>query len=274
MPIVELTSLDAPEAARYRGLAERAARREGTFVAEGVTVAAAALDAGCRPVSALVARRHIAGKAAGLIARLGDAPVFTADDALLSGLVGYPLTRGALFAFERPPEADEGALLERAGCLALLDGVNDGANLGAIFRSAAALGADGVLLSETCCDPLSRRALRVGMGTPLKVPFATVGSAAAAIERLRDAGFEALAFALTDDSVPLGDASLRGGRRRALVFGAEGSGLDAAVVAACDRAVRIPMRAGVDSLNVAAAAAVAFWSLVGEPGAREDAAEG
>ena len=265
--IIDITDFSAPELDVYARLTEaqlknRLNPESGLFIAESPKVIGYALDAGWEPVSLLMERRHIAGKAAALVARMGDIPVYTADDALLEGLVGYPLTRGVLCAMRRRPMPEMEEICAGARRIAVLEDIVDAANVGAIFRSAAALGMDAVLLSPSCCDPLNRRAVRVSMGGVFQVPWTRVaGWPEGGLQRLRALGFTAAAMALTDQSVPVDDPALAARPKLALVLGNEGDGLSPATLAACDCAVRIPMARGVDSLNVAAAAAVAFWQV-------------
>ena len=225
-----------------------------------------ALDAGYEPVSLLMERRHIAGKAAALLARVGDVPVYTADSDTLERLTGYPLTRGVLCAMRRKPLPTVEAACADARRVAVLENIVDTTNIGAVFRSAAALGMDAVLLTPACCDPLNRRAVRVSMGTVFQVPWTRVGETNAdwpdaGVDRLRALGFKTVALALSDDATTVDDPALAREPRLALVLGTEGDGLAAATVAQCDYTARIPMAHGVDSLNVAAAGAVAFYVL-------------
>ena len=269
--IVEITDITAPELAVYTRLTEAQLRNrlhpeEGLFIAESPKVIGYALDAGYAPVSLLTERRHIAGKAAALIARLGDVPVYTAESAALQKLTGYPLTRGVLCAMRRKPLLSVEALCGAARRVAVLENIVDTTNLGAIFRSAAALGVDAVLLTPSCCDPLNRRAVRVSMGTVFQVPWTHIGDAPgdwpeAGLARLSALGYRSVALALTDRSVSIDDAILKAQPRLALVLGTEGDGLSPETIARCDFTARIPMAHGVDSLNVAAAGAVAFWEL-------------
>ena len=270
MNLVEITTLDTPELDVYARLTEAQLRNrlepeKGIFIAESPKVIARALDAGMQPLSMLMARSHL-DECADLIAACGDVAVYTGDDAVLEDLTGFKLTRGVLAAMRRPrlPQAED--LLANARRVAVLEGIVDHTNVGAMFRSAAALDVDAVLVTPTCCDPLYRRAVRVSMGTVFQIPWARLGSATddwpgAGMERLRSAGFKTAAFALDDDSVSLDDAALNAEERLAMIFGTEGDGLAPATVAQCDYTVRIPMAHGVDSLNVAAASAVAFWQL-------------
>ena len=262
-----LSSLDAPELAVYTRLTEAQLRNrldpeKGLFIAESPKVIATALDAGLEPVSFLMEPRHITGDAAAILARAPEIPVYTASRELLAELTGYTLTRGVLCAMRRPAPKKPEPLLLNASRVAVLEGVVDATNIGAIFRSAAALGMDAVLLSPTCCDPLNRRAVRVSMGTVFQIPWAVLDSwPEGGMALLKNAGFRTLAMALRDDSISLGDERLRQIEKLTIVLGAEGDGLAGSTIAACDDTVRIPMGHGVDSLNVAAASAVAFWEL-------------
>ena len=260
--IVEIQNFSDPELDVYARLTEnqlknRLHRSSGLFIAESPKVICTALDGGLVPVSLLTERRHIEGSAAALLDRLGDIPVYTADDGLLSKLTGYDLTRGVLCAMRRPAERSAGSVLQGAHRVAVLENIVDSTNLGAIFRSAAALGMDAVLLSPACCDPLLRRAVRVSMGTVFQIPWARLDS----LDTLKQAGFVTLAMALKPGAVPLDDPILQTYPKLAIVLGTEGDGLAAETIAACDHAVIIPMAHSVDSLNVGNAAAVVFWAL-------------
>ena len=267
--IVEITDFSAPELdvyARLTGAQLRACPQGGLFIAEGVTVIGHALDAGYRIASLLMERRHIVGKAAGLIARCGDVPVYTADSRTLEQLTGFALTRGVLAAFYRPELPTLAQVCVGARRVAVLEGLNDPTNVGAVMRSAAALGMDAVLLTPSCCDPLHRRAVRVSMGTVFQVPWTRIGQQAqdwpaAGMTLLREMGFATVAMALSEDSVEIDDPCLVREERLAVILGAEGDGLAKTTIARCDYTARIPMLHGVDSLNVAAASAVAFWQL-------------
>lgn len=267
--IVEITDFSAPELdvyARLTGAQLRACPQGGLFIAEGVTVIGHALDAGYRIASLLMERRHIAGKAAGLIARCGDVPVYTADSRTLEQLTGFALTRGVLAAFYRPELPTLAQVCADARRVAVLEGLNDPTNVGAVMRSAAALGMDAVLLTPSCCDPLHRRAVRVSMGTVFQVPWTRIGQQAqdwpeGGMMLLREMGFATVAMALSEDSVEIDDPCLVREERLAVILGAEGDGLAKTTIARCDYTARIPMLHGVDSLNVAAASAVAFWQL-------------
>lgn len=267
--VIEITDFSAPELdvyARLTGAQLRACPQGGLFIAEGVTVIAHALDAGYRIASLLMERRHIVGKAAGLIARCGDVPVYTADSRTLEQLTGFALTRGVLAAFYRPELPTLAQVCAGARRVAVLEGLNDPTNVGAVMRSAAALGMDAVLLTPSCCDPLHRRAVRVSMGTVFQVPWTRIGQQAqdwpeGGMTLLREMGFATVAMALSEDSVEIDDPCLAREERLAVILGAEGDGLAKTTIARCDYTARIPMLHGVDSLNVAAASAVAFWQL-------------
>lgn len=267
--IVEITDFSAPELdvyARLTGAQLRACPQGGLFIAEGVTVIGHALDAGYRIASLLMERRHIVGKAAGLIARCGDVPVYTADSRTLEQLTGFALTRGVLAAFYRPELPTLAQVCAGARRVAVLEGLNDPTNVGAVMRSAAALGMDAVLLTPSCCDPLYRRAVRVSMGTVFQVPWTRIGQQAqdwpeGGMTLLREMGFATVAMALSEDSVEIDDPCLAREEQLAVILGTEGDGLAKTTIARCDYTARIPMLHGVDSLNVAAASAVAFWQL-------------
>lgn len=269
--IVEITDLAVPELDVFARLTQTQLRRrlepeKGMFIAESPKVIERALDAGYEPISLLMERKHITGQGAPIIARCPGVPVYTADETLLSSLTGYPLTRGVLCAMRRKPLLPLESVCAGAHRIAVLEGIVDATNIGAIFRSAAALGVDGVLVTPTCGDPLYRRSVRVSMGTVFQIPWTWVGSAASqwpewGMEQLRSLGFRTAAMALRDDSVSLDDPRLCAEERLAIVLGTEGDGLAAETIARCDYTVRIPMAHGVDSLNVAAASAVAFWQL-------------
>ena len=225
-----------------------------------------ALDAGYRPLSLLMERRHITGQASGLIARCGDIPVYTADREVLAGLTGYELTRGILCAMRRPQLPSVEEVCANACRVAVLEGIVDPTNVGAIFRSAAALHMDAVLVTPTCCDPLHRRSVRVSMGTIFQIPWTYIGSDSSqwpqpGLERLGKLGFKTAAMALSDTAVSIEDPALNSEHRLAIVLGTEGDGLAPRTIAGCDYTVCIPMSHQVDSLNVAAASAVAFWQL-------------
>ena len=264
MDIREITDFNAPELDIYARLTEnqlvnRAEPENALFVAESPLVIGRALDAGCEPVSFLIEKKHVNGKGAALLARCGNVPVFAAELDVLTQLTGFHLTRGMLCAMRRPAAANPAALLQRAERVAVLENVMNPTNLGAIFRSAAALGMDAVLLTSAGSDPLYRRAVRVSMGTVFQVPWAYLPEDWTAL--LHTLGFRTAAMALRDDSVRLDNPQLLAEKKLAVVMGTEGDGLAPQTIAACDYTVRIPMHHGVDSLNVAAASAVAFYQL-------------
>lgn len=261
--IKEITSLDDRDIQVFATLTEAQLRNrlepeKGIFIAESPKVINVALNAGYEPVSILCEQRHIEGDAKDIIERCPDVPVYTGCRELLSSLTGYTLTRGVLCAMKRPKAIDLADLLKDARRIVVIDGVVDSTNIGAIFRSAAALGIDAVLLTPTSCDPLNRRSVRVSMGSVFLVPWAWID---APLTSLHDYGFCTAAMALTDKSVSLDDECLKKETRLALVMGTEGDGLAHETIAQADYVVRIPMSHQVDSLNVAAAAAVAFWEL-------------
>lgn len=264
MPIIEIISLDHPGVEVYGTLTEAQLRNrlepdKGIFIAESPKVIHVALDAGYEPLSLLCERRHITGDAAGIIDRYGDIPVYTGERDLLAALTGYTLTRGVLCAMRRPLPRPASDICRGASRVVVIDGVTDTTNIGAIFRSAAALGIDAVLLTPTACDPLNRRAVRVSMGSVFLVPWTWIGEPVT--PTLHQLGFTTAAMALSDDSIPLDDPVLKSEPRLALIMGTEGDGLSHEAITDADHVVRIPMKHGVDSLNVAAAAAVAFWEL-------------
>ena len=270
--IIEIKNLSLPELAAYTRLKDPPYRarweaENGIFIAENPKVIDIAMRAGYTPLSLLSERRHIEGTARGVIEAAGDIPVYTADRKVLASLTGYELTRGVLCAMRRkaPPPVEDICSGEGEKLVAVAENITDAANLGALFRSAAALGADAVLLSPGCCDPLSRRCLRVSMGTVFQVPWARFdadkGWPVPALEFLRSLGFVTAALALSDEAVSLDDRRLRAPRKLAVLLGTEGDGLSVKTLTHCDLTVKIPMMNGVDSLNVAAAGAVAFWAL-------------
>ncbi len=263
MPVIEIQSLDHPGVEVFSTLTEAQLRnrldpQRGIFIAESPKVIRVALDAGHVPVALLCERRHLTGDAADILARVGDIPVYTGERDLLARLTGYTLTRGVLCAMRRPvpPAVDD--VCREARRVVVIHGVVDATNIGAIFRSAAALGIDAVLLTTDSCDPRNRRAVRVSMGSVFLVPWTWVEQPLACLHGL---GFRTAAMALTDRSIPLDAPVLKEEPRLALVMGTEGDGLPRETIAGADYVVRIPMAHGVDSLNVAAASAVAFWEL-------------
>ncbi len=269
--IIEITDFHAPELDPYARLTQNQLRNrlepeKGIFIAESPKVIDRALDAGYKPVSLLMERKQITGPAAGILSRCGDAPVYTADREMLAELTGFELTRGVLCAFRRPAPRQVEELCKNARRVAVLEGIVDSTNVGAIFRSAAALNMDAVLINPSCCDPLCRRAVRVSMGTVFQVPWGQLGETPAdwpekGMDILHSLGFKTAAMALSDRSVSIDDEQLAKEPKLAIVLGTEGDGLAAGTIASCDYTVKIPMSHGVDSLNVAAASAVAFWQL-------------
>lgn len=269
--IFEITDPGQPELDLFCRLTEAQLRNrlepeKGIFIAESPTVIGLALDAGCEPLALLTERKFIEGKAAGIIDRCGGVPIYTGEREVLAGLTGYELTRGVLCALRRPAPRDFREIAAGARRVAVLENVVDSTNVGAIIRSAAALGIDAVLLTPSCCDPLNRRAVRVSMGTVFQIPWAYIGEDPdrwpnPGLTWLRELGFKTAAMALREDSVSIDDAGLTAEPKLAIVLGTEGTGLTRRTIADCDYTVRIPMQHGVDSLNVAAASAVAFWEL-------------
>ena len=230
----------------------------GLFIAESPKVIRVALDAGWQPTALLCERRHIEGDARDIIERVGDIPIYTGSRQLLAQLTGYTLTRGVLCAMRRRPAPPLADVLKDARRIVVIEAVTDTTNIGAIFRSAAALGIDAVVLTRDSCDPLNRRAVRVSMGSVFLVPWTWIDGP---VRQLQQLGFRTAAMALSDDSIPLDAPRLRQEPRLAIIMGTEGDGLPATTIREADYTVRIPMAHGVDSLNVAAAAAVAFWEL-------------
>ena len=267
MPIIEITDIYQSELAMFSRLTETQLRHriepeKGIFIAESPKVISLALDAGCIPIALLMEKKHITGDGAHIISRCGDIPVYTADRSILESLTGYALTRGVLCAMYRPSPLSAADICKNTRRIAVLDGVVDSTNIGAIFRSAAALGMDAVLLTKQCCDPLVRRAVRVSMGTVFQIPWAYFPEDFANITQfLQQMSFKTVAMALRDDSVSIDDPSLTNEERLAVILGTEGDGLGQNVIDNADYTVRIPMAHNVDSLNVAAASAVAFWEL-------------
>ena len=263
MPIIHITSLTHPGVEVFSSLTEAQLRCDidpdkGVFIAESPKVIRVALDAGQQPLALLCEERHTTGDAADIIARYPDMPVYTGSRELLAALTGYTLTRGVLCAMRRPAMPRVEDIVKGANRVVIIDGVTDTTNIGAIFRSAAALGIDAVLLTRTACDPLNRRAVRVSMGSVFLVPWTWIDDIQG---QMHAEGFATAAMALTDDSVSIDDPILKASPKLAIVMGTEGDGLAREVITAADHVVRIPMAHGVDSLNVAAAAAVAFWEL-------------
>ena len=269
--IFEITDFSDPRLDLFARLTEGQLRRQqeneqGIFIAESPKVIQRALNGGYRPVALLMERKHIDGDAAEILEQCPDVPVYTASREVLESLTGFALTRGVLCAMERRPLPTVEELLKDARRVAVLEGIVDPTNVGAAFRSAAALNMDAVLVTPTCCDPLYRRAARVSMGTVFQVPWTRIGDDHTqwphpGLERLRALGFKTAAMALRTDSVSVDDPDLLAEEKLAVVLGTEGDGLTDATISGCDYTVMIPMSHGVDSLNVAAASAVAFWQL-------------
>ena len=269
--IIEITDISAPELDVYARLTETQLRNrlepeKGIFIAESPKVIRRALEARCMPLSLLMERKHIVSQGAEIIARCGDIPLYTADREILESLTGYTMTRGILCAMRRPklPALEE--VLKDAKRVAVLEGIVDSTNIGAIFRSAAAMHIDVVLLTPTCCDPLCRRAVRVSMGTVFQIPWTRIGEnkdqwPQPGLQWLNDLGFKTAAMALSEDAVTIEDENLMAEEKLAIILGTEGDGLSNQTIAQCDYTVCIPMSHDVDSLNVAAASAVAFWQL-------------
>ncbi len=262
MPTIHITDLNDPALEPYARLTERQLQsrlhpEEGVFICESMKVIRVALERGMQPVSFLCEEKFLECVNALMCECGSDMPVYTAPREVLKGLTGYELSRGVLCAMRRPAERKVEEVVSGARRVAVLDGVVNSENTGAIFRAAAALGLDAVLLTRTCCDPLNRRACRVSMGTVFQLPWTYFDH----YGQLKASGFTTVALALTDRSVPVDDPSLKGVERMAIVMGTEGDGLSDSVLRACDHVARIPMHRGVDSLNVAAAAAVAFYEL-------------
>ena len=263
MQIIEINSLSHPGVEVFATLTEAQLRnrlepQKGIFIAESPKVIHVALNAGYEPLALLCERKHIEGDAASLIERCGDIPIYTGEREVLASLTGYTLTRGVLCAMRRPASKTVEEVCQGAKRIAVIDGVVDTTNIGAIFRTAAALGIDAVLLTPSSCDPLNRRAVRVSMGSVFLLPWTWLE---APISSLRTLGFRTAAMALSDNSVPIDDPSLKEEPQLAIVLGTEGDGLSPQVIQETDYVVRIPMWHEVDSLNVAAASAVAFWEL-------------
>ena len=265
--IIEITDLSAPELDVYARLTEaqllnRFEPAKGMFIAESPKVIHRALDGGCQPVSLLMERKDIDGSAREILARCPEIPVYTADESVLCQLTGYHLTRGVLCAMRRPAKPSLEEICARANRIVILENVQNPTNVGAIFRSAAALGMDAVLLTPGCSDPLYRRSARVSMGTVFQIPWTFTGAwPEEGMAQLKALGFKTAALALSDRSVSIDDPALMAEEKLALLLGSEGDGLTDKTIASCDYTVKIPMYPGVDSLNVAAASAVAFWQL-------------
>ena len=261
--IVTINNLDLPELAIFAGLTNQQLRNKlepekGVFIAEGGSVINLALENGYEPIALLMEKKRLDGPAAGIIAKCGAIPIYVGDREILAGLTGYKLTRGILGAFRRKTLPTMERICQGARRLAVLDGITDSVNVGAVFRSAAALNMDGILVRKTCCDPLCRRSIRVSMGTIFQVPWAVMDDDISDLSKL---GFKTAAMALSTNSISIADEKLKEEKKLALVFGSEGYGLPQEIISSCDYIVKIPMSHNVDSLNVAAASAVAFWQL-------------
>ena len=266
MNLIEITDFQAPELDVYARLTEaqllnRFEPKKGMFIAESPKVIQRALDAGCEPVSILVEKNHMNEEATAAIQRCGDIPVYTSTLDVLTQLTGFQLTRGMLCAMRRPKLKSVEEVISGARRIAVLEDVQNPTNVGAIFRSAAALGMDAVLLTPACTNPLYRRSARVSMGTVFQIPWTYFDKGTDWPALLRRLGFKTAAMALREDSVTIDAPQLRSEEKLAVVLGTEGDGLAESTIADCDYTVRIPMSHGVDSLNVAAASAVAFWEL-------------
>lgn len=270
--VIEINDLSCPDLDIFTRLTEAQLRNafepeRGIFIAESAKVIALALDAGYEPISFLMERRHISGQARGILARCANVPVYTGESGLLAELTGFPLTRGVLCAFRRPPISGLEEICANARRVAILEDITDSTNVGALFRSAAALNIDAVLLTPSCCDPLCRRAVRVSMGAVLQTPWTRIGSEPSSwpkqgLELLRKLGFKTVAMVLNHPTVRMDDPELIAQEKLAILFGTEGDGLKADTVASCDYTTCIPMSHNIDSLNVAAASAIAFWQFV------------
>ena len=263
--IIEITDFNSPQLDIYARMSEgqllnRHEPEKGIFIAESPKVVERALDAGCEPISMLVERKHIDGEAKPVIDRCREVPVYTAPFEVLTQLTGFKLTRGMLCAMHRPQLPNVSEVCSKARRIAVLENVMNPTNVGAIFRSAAALNMDAVLLTHGCSNPLYRRAIRVSMGTVFQIPW-TFLDKEKGVSELKELGFKTAAMALTDDSVSIDNEELLAEEKLAIVLGTEGDGLAKETIADCDYTVKIPMSHGVDSLNVAAASAVAFWQL-------------
>lgn len=263
--LVEITDYNAPELDIYARLSEVQLLhlyepKGGIFIAESPKVIRRGLNAGCRPISVLIDRKEVKAQEQ-ILKQCGNIPIYAAEANVLTKLTGFALTRGMLCAMRRPERPSLKEVCENAARIAVLENVVNPTNVGAIFRSAAALGVDAVLLTYGCSDPLYRRAARVSMGTVFQIPWTILDKQEDWIRELRELGFQTAAMALKDDSISIEDSRLCEAEKLAVVLGTEGDGLAAKTIADCDFTVRIPMEHGVDSLNVAAASAVAFWQM-------------
>ena len=261
--IMRIENINAPELDVYARLTEAQIKHpqkgEGMFIAESAVVIERALEAGFEPVSFLMEEKNIEGSGKQLLERCGEIPVYTAPIDVLEKITGYRLTRGILCAMKRKPLPNPAELAENSKRVAVLQNIENPTNVGAIFRSAAALGLDAVFVTEDCSDPLYRRSVRVSMGTVFQIPWAVIGSAG----DMKKYGFRTAALALRENSISIKDPSLKSCEKLALILGTEGTGLPDDIIDGCDFTVKIPMYHGVDSLNVAAASAVAFWQISG-----------
>lgn len=268
--IIKIKDINAEEISVYASLTESQLKKEcDLFIAESVKVIDVALDCGLEPVSFLMEERQIDGMGKEILERCPNVPVYTAERSVISSLTGFELTRGVLCAMRRPETRSIDEVLEGAKRVAVLERLSDSVNVGAIFRSAAALGIDAVLLFHNCSEPLNRRTVRVSMGSVFLVPWAFFDKGAYplpsdAVEYLKQKGFKTVALALRDNTLNINDSALKSAQKLALFFGAEGDGLSDGTINACDFTVKIPMHHSVDSLNVSNAAAVAFWEICGK----------
>ncbi|MDE6637139.1 MAG: RNA methyltransferase [Muribaculaceae bacterium] len=263
MTPIEISAVDDPRIKIFAGLTEAQLRNslhpdKALFIAESPKVIRVALDAGMVPVALLCERRHIDGDAADIIARIKDIPVYTGSREILADITGYTLTRGVLCAMRRPQLPSVAQLCKFSRRVAVIDDVSDTTNIGAIFRSAAALGIDAVFLTPTACDPLNRRSIRVSMGSVFLIPWTRLTGG---IDELKKYGFKSVAMALRHNSVDISNPILRQEPKLAIIMGTEGEGLPIETIDNADYVVKIPMHHGVDSLNVAAASAIAFYAL-------------
>lgn len=262
--IIEITDFNAPELDVYARLTEaqllnKEFPEKGLFIAESPKVIERALDAGYKPVSCLMEKKHIEGEGKSILARLKDIPVFCAEFDILTQLTGFKLTRGMLCAMKRKPLPEVREICKNKNRIVILDKVMNPTNVGAIIRSAAALGMDAVLLTKGCSDPLYRRSARVSMGTVFQIEWAILENDN--LDEIKALGFKTVAMALKDNSLSIGDSRLAKEEKLAIIMGTEGDGLSDKTISKCDYTVKIPMYHGVDSLNVAAASAVAFYEL-------------
>lgn len=272
--IIEITDLHHEAISIYSQLTEAQLRNKlephkGIFIAESPKVIKVALEQGFSPLSILTERKHITGQAQEIISLCGDIPIYTGASELLTQITGYELTRGVLCAMQRPPEKSLEEICQSHNRIVVIDGVVNATNIGAIFRAAASLGMDAILLTRTCCDPWNRRSVRVSMGTVFQIPWTYIGGSfkdwpEPGIRQLKELGYTLVAMALSDNAISIADARLKQASRLAIVLGTEGDGLSKATIERCDFVAKIPMQKGVDSLNVAAASAVAFWELTKE----------